>query len=44
LPFQPIPGSEDPGNGIRLRPLIRFVLLIVSPRQTKSLSATFPDP
>ena len=44
LPFQPIPGSEDPGNGIGLRPLMEFVLLIVFPRQTKSLSAIFPDP
>ena len=44
LPFQPIPRSEDPGNGICLRPLMKVVLLIVSPRQTKSLSAIFPDP
>jgi len=44
LPFQPVPGSKDPRNGIRLEfSLVRVVLLIVSSRQIRSLLVISPD-
>jgi hypothetical protein len=44
LPFQPVPRSKDPRNGIRLIFLMEAVLLTVHPRQIKSLLAISPDP
>jgi hypothetical protein len=45
LPFQPVPGSQDPRNGICLNFFfVQIVLLIVSPRQIRSLLVISPDP
>jgi hypothetical protein len=45
LPFQPVPGSKDPRNGICLKNnFVQVVLLIVSLRQIRSLSVISPDP
>ena len=45
LPFQPVPGSEDPRNGIfAFKNFVQVFLLIVFPRQIRSLLVISPDP